>query len=398
MDAKEIDEYVEAHREEAVEFLQKMLRTPSPTGQEYAVSQVIKESLEKDQLPVELHALDPQRPNVYVEWVGNPQGTTFLFNGHEDVFPPSEKAKDPWSGRIEGDTIYGCGSADMQTGLSAGIMTLKFLKRSGFQPNGILKLSCDCDEEQGGKYGVLYLMSEGLLDADFGVCMEASEDLVITDSDGRIGWEVIYRSEPWHAGMRSTWQNPIAKAQRAIARLYEYDDYLKKNRYFNSRDGGAILTITEISAGNQGKTSNVNPTECHFSIDRRYTKGETIESATMELKKILDELKHEDPAMDYELKTLVASPRLIMDENSPCIAAAMDAYKQYIGPDVRLGRRCGGGDTAKITQKYGFPLPQFGPGRFDQLCVPDEHVSIQEYLNFIKIYMYMVFKLVGEKY
>lgn len=44
---------------------------------------------------------------------------------------------------------------------------------------------------------------------------------------------------------------------------------------------------------------------------------------------------------------------------------------------------------------YGFPLPQFGPGKFDQLCTENEHVSLQEYLNSIKAYMYMVVRLLS---
>ena len=396
MTFREIDEYVEKHRQEAIDFLVEMLQTPSPTGQEYEVSRVAEKWMRQDGFEVERHCMTPERPNLIANWVGDPEGKTFLFNGHYDVFPPSyENVRDPWSGEVIDGNIYGCGSVDMKGGLCAGIMAAKLLKRSGFVPRGTVVLSCDCDEEQGGVFGAKYLISQGLLKADFGVCMEASEKWVIVESDGRIAYRLTYIADSWHAGMRSGHMDALQKAHRAMECLYRYDETLRRERYFGDEEGGAILSVTELLAGNNGEESNIHPPVCTISLDRRYTKGETVESATDELKEILDRLKLEDSQMEYELEILIASPQLKMDADSSCIRAAIDAYREVTGREIRPGRRCGGGDTAKITSAYGFPLPQFGPGKFDQLCTADEHVSVQEYIDFIKIYMHMVVKLLG---
>lgn len=396
MKPQDVDQYVEKYRDEAVKFLQQMLQTPSPTGTELEVSKVAEKWLREDGFEVERHYIVPERPNLIVNWIGEPDGPKFLFNGHYDVFPPAENSgRDPWSGKIENGSIYGCGSVDMKGGLCAGLMAAKLLKRGGFVPKGTIILSCDCDEEQGGEYGAKYMISQGLLNADFGVCMEASEKWVIVDSDGRIAYRLTYTAESWHAGVRSDHMDALEKAHLAAERLYEYDKMLKEKRYYGAEEGGAILSVTEISAGNNGMESNIHPHICSLSMDRRYTKGETVESATAELRKILDELYEENPEMDYKLEILIASPKLEMDENSRCIEAAIESYKAVTGKEIKRGRRCGGGDTAKITSAYGFPLPQLGPGKFDQLCTVDEHVEIEDYINFIKIYMQMVIKLLG---
>ena len=389
----DIDRYVEKYREEAVDFLKEMIQTPSPTGEELEISKVVMKWLKRENLPVEVYAKEPTRPNIISNWCGNPDGRKFMFKGHYDVFPPTveeKKVRDPWSGEIIDGNIYGKGSVDMKAGLAAGIMAVKLLKRSGFIPNGSISISCVCDEEQGGKYGTLYLISQGLLDADFGVCMEASEDSVIVESDGRIAYSVTYQCEGWHAGLRKNRDNAIQKSCKAIERLYQYDDVLKRERNYGFEEGGAILSITEIHAG---EASNIQPDSCTFSVDRRYTKGETIESATKELKEVLDELKMADPDMDYQLDMPIANPQLSMDTNNLCIRAAVEAAEEVLRKTIKLGRRCSGGDTSKITSAYGYPLPQFGPGRFNQLCTPTEHVDLDEYINFIKIYMRMVMKL-----
>lgn len=395
MTVTEIDRYAELHREEAIAFLAEMLQTPSPTGEELAISQVAERWMTEDGFEVKRWCMAPNRPNLVVDWVGDPTGPKFLFNGHYDVFPPAEDSKTPWSGDIREGNIYGCGSVDMKGGLCAGIMAAKLLKRSGFVPNGTVTISCDCDEEQGGEYGVKYLLSQGLLKADFGVCMEASERWVIVDSDGRIAYRITYRADSWHAGMRADHMDALQKAHQAMTRLYQYDEALKKERYYGADDGGAILSVTEIQAGGNGEESNIHPSICTISLDRRYTRGETIESATKELRDLLDELKHQNPQMEYELETLIASPKLEVDATSRCVQSAINSYKAVTGKTVTPGRRCGGGDTAKITSAYGFPLPQFGPGKFDQLCTVNEHLSVDEYMDFVKIYMNMVIDLLG---
>mgnify|MGYP002678666038 CR=1 FL=1 len=388
-----IDSYVEEYREEAISFLTEMLQTPSPTGKELEVSKVAERWMRADGLEVERHYLKPERPNLISHWKGTEDGPRFIFNGHYDVFPPTSEEENPWSGEIKDGNIYGRGSADMKAGLTAGMMAVKLLKRIGFEPKGEIMISCDCDEEQGGVYGAKYLISQGLLKADFGICMEASEDLVIVESDGRIEYKITYRADGWHAGMRENRDDALKKAVRAIERLYKYDEMLLKERYYGAREGGAILSVTKIQSGEE---SNIHPSSCIVFLDRRYTKGETVESATEELREVLDELKQEDPEMEYELEIPIASPQLSMEVDHPCIRAAMESYKAVFGKEIVPGRRCGGGDTAKITSAYGYPLPQFGPGRFDQLCVPEEHVSIDEYINFIKVYMHMVVDLLGK--
>jgi succinyl-diaminopimelate desuccinylase len=396
MTPEKINEIVETNKEEAIDFLKEMLRTPSPTGHEKAISEVVIRWLKKDDFVPEIHFLVPERPNVIVNWTGNAEGKKFMFNGHYDVFPPDpNNPRDPWSAEIKDGNIYACGSADMKTGLSAAIMAMKLLKRNNYIPNGTISLSCDCDEEQGGEYGAKYLISKGLLKADFGVSMEASEDWIIVDSDGRIAYRVTYFADSWHAGNRFNRDDAIRKAHKAISRLYQYDDMLKKERYVNNIEGGAILSVTEIQAGRNGKESNIHPASCSFSLDRRYTTGETVESATAELKNILDSLKAQDPDMNYKLEILIQSPQLKMDQNSKCIEAGIEAFRTVFGRNIKRGRRCGGGDTAKITTAYGYPLPQLGPGMYDQLCSPTEHVSLNQYIGFIKVYMNMVIKLLG---
>ncbi len=395
MNKQTISDYVDAHRSEAIEFLQKLLRIPSPTGQEKAVAEFIAQKLLSEGFQPTMPALDPNRPNVVCDWEGTP-GRSLLFNGHIDVFPPGDApSRDPWSGEIIGNRIYARGATDMKAGVSAGILAMCFLKRMGFQPNGKLSIGLNCDEEQGSKYGILHCLDLGLLKADFTICMEASEDTIIIDTDGRIAWKVTFVSDGWHAGTRLNKIDSLQMAVRAIEAINRYDKKLLKERYFGGTDFGAVINVTSISAGKEGRAVNMHPNDCTIWIDRRYTRGETIESALKELQELFDT----DPVLQgkYTIEKLYSCPRIAFDPNDSDIYACMDAYRDIFHTPIRLGRRNGGGDAVKLAVGNNQRVPQLGPGIYDVLGSDEEYVELEQYLNFIKVYMLFALRYLSKE-
>ena len=114
----EIDAYVEQHGQEMVEFLSEILRVPSVTGEEPAVSRVFRERMERMGLTVEVIGTAEDRPNLIASWKGAENGPAFLFNGHMDVFPPvpGEEPEVSWSGKVEDGYVHGRGASDMKGG------------------------------------------------------------------------------------------------------------------------------------------------------------------------------------------------------------------------------------------------------------------------------------------
>lgn len=395
MDLELIHQIVEEQKEEAIQFLVEAIQTPSVTGDEIKISQLFKRWIEKGGLQVEIYALDAARPNLLATWQGEP-GPCFIFNGHYDVFPPIKNDPGiygPWSGKIENGFIYGRGSVDMKSGLCAAVMAVCLLRKLGFQPKGSIVLSCDCDEESGGKYGVEYLLNQGLLQGDFGVCMEPTKSKIMVEGGGGIFLKVTYYSETWHGGVQRNVKDALQKAVKAVQKLYELDEQIRKEKYYMPFEGGAFLSVTEMMAG---ETMNVHPASCSFTIDRRIVPGETPQEAEQEIRALLDLLKTEETDMDYEMVLLSRMPALKVEEDNVLITAAFTAYQKIYGTETELYRRPGGSDSAKIVEKYGMCMPNFGPGLdIEETTSPNEHLPIQEYLDFIKIYMLMVIQLLG---
>lgn len=118
-----------------------LIRIPSVTGQEDAAIARIAEWL--GELGVEVDhwhegiadvLTDPNYPGHEVEraWLpvvvgvvrGRKPGPTVVLTGHLDVVPPGDANQwthDPYSGYMDGDTVYGRGASDMKSGVVAAL-------------------------------------------------------------------------------------------------------------------------------------------------------------------------------------------------------------------------------------------------------------------------------------
>ncbi len=396
--ADEINDIVEKNRDEILDLLTETLRTPSPTGEEAGICRVFEKKLAKAELEIEVHEREPGRPNIIANWTGNAGGPTFIFLGHCDVFPPAEGNPGmygPWSGKIVDGDIYARGSADMKSGDVAAIMAVTLLKRSGYIPNGNVKMVFTCDEEKGGKNGSKFLLSRGLLEADFGINMEASlHGDIVTKADGTCFLSITYHSDSLSPGEEG--MDALQKAMKAVEKLYAIDEVLKRDRYhFGEKvheNYGAILSVTRLhTVSEPGK----RPHECEIYVDRRVAQCETPESAKREIRTALDACKKDQDGMEYTMSVLSESGLLAIDEKSKCIQSIIEASRVVFGKEPEFLERCSGGDATAIVQRYGYPLPHFGPGYFEQLGIPDEKVPVQDVIDYIKAYMMVVQDMMG---
>ena len=111
---------VDANREEALAFFQQCVRTPSVTGSEAAMGEVVRQFLARQGFAPQVYEKEPGRPNIVAEWKGARPGPRFVWNGHLDVFPPvagSPGLYGPWAGKVADGYLYGRGSVDMKGGV-----------------------------------------------------------------------------------------------------------------------------------------------------------------------------------------------------------------------------------------------------------------------------------------
>lgn len=384
-----IAQYVEENRDEALRCLAEVVQTPSVSGDEVAVSHVITKWIEKCGLTATVHEEVEGRPNLLADWQGSKPGKRFVFNGHMDVFPPDPVDPGPygpWAGKIANGYLYGRGAADMKGGDCGALMAVLFLRRMGFDPKGSVLLSYMCDEENGGGKGVQYMVKNNLIQGDFGLCMECTCGKLLVAHGGILRGHCTYTAVAQHSSQRYPGENALQKAVHAITELLKIND-----RLANVHPKNFDQPCFSVTVFNAGEAANVHPSKATFWFDRRLVPGEDHEEALKEITDVLDKLKAADPAYDYSMEITSSRPFLDIPEDDPFIKLVAHSYEQVMGKPVEIYRRPGGSDAANIRRATGMAIPNFGTA-FDmaESGMPGEKISVQGYLDFIKIYMLSV--------
>ena len=400
---------VDASKEEALQLLVEALESPSPTGSELPMAVTMKRWLDKLDLPVETYEYEQDRPNYIVEWKGSQEGKAFLFNGHMDVFPATESTDptyDAWKARVTEDRVYGRGSSDMKGGDCAAYMAVKLLKEMGFDPKGSVVLNYVIDEESGGAKGILSLLDEGRIHADFGISMEPScvdEEQHIELMVGHGGiypCRIVVYGDGGHANAPIRSDDPdniyggedaIKKSVKALKALYALQERISRKP--KTKYGQSHLAITKINAG---IAVNNYARRCEICVDRRYMPDETPETVDAEFIEALEAVKAEDPTFTYEFHSHYEPPTpvFVNDEDSAIVRAIEGASEEICGRRPEHITVVGGCDPAYIKDRIGGDYPWFGPGNFHIAC-SDEHVLIRNYLDCIKVYMSTIVRMLG---
>lgn len=162
-----------AIREETFAHFIHVLRidTSNPPGNETRVAEYVKSVLEKEHIPVQLFARDPNRANLVARLKGNGSARPILILGHSDTVPVQrEKWKvDPFGGIRKDGYIWGRGATDDKDNLTACLMVMLSLKRLNVPLKRDVIFLSEAGEETGTDFGINYMIKEHWpeIDAEF---------------------------------------------------------------------------------------------------------------------------------------------------------------------------------------------------------------------------------------
>jgi len=132
--------------ERLLHWLSETVDTYGPTWAEGPALLVFEDMLNALELPYRKQAVDEERYNLIVE-VG-PQPPSLMWVGHVDTVGLYDE--EHRGVRVEGDLLYGLGSADMKSGCVAAVEALAAVVRSGIELKQGLRLALVVGEEEYG--------------------------------------------------------------------------------------------------------------------------------------------------------------------------------------------------------------------------------------------------------
>ena len=169
-----LDQWVDAHFDEQVKFLQKVIQVPTdtPPGNNTPHALHVAELVKAYGMHAEPHAV----PETVVREAGlesitnliitrqyGQGGKTLALNAHGDVVPPGEGwTYPPYGAEIHDGRIYGRASAVSKCDFSTYIFAVRALESLGADLKGRIELQFTYDEEFGGELGPGWLLKNNL--------------------------------------------------------------------------------------------------------------------------------------------------------------------------------------------------------------------------------------------
>jgi len=381
-------------RDEAVGLLQQLLRlnTVNPPGNETIAAELLRDYLAASGVDSELYARTPERANLVARLRGG-EGPSLAFLCHTDtvVADPGEWERDPWSGELVADEVWGRGALDMKNQVAASAVALASLAREGFKPPGDLVFVATADEEVGKAFGLQWLCEHhpDAVRVDYAVNEGAGERV-------RLGGETYYlcasaekmsapfrlrvRGRSGHASMPGIADNALVKAAGLIEALAAYrpepqigpevagfleavlgeqpqpGEVLERLRGIDPLAVELIepllaftLSPTMISASER---QNVIPGICEVVVDRRLLPGQTPEDVEPIVRRMLGE-------GNYELETIERWGGTRSPLDTP-LWSAIESWVEDAEPGAKLAPFCCAGFTDSHWLRDAFGTVAYG--------------------------------------
>ena len=331
-----------------ITLLQRMIQTPSISGQEDVVCTLLEQWMTAEGVVV--HRVGN---NLWAECGDGPE--TVLLNAHIDTVKPSASyTRDPFGGECDGKTIYGLGANDCGGCVIAMLATFLDIYRQPIAGKRII-LTLTAEEENSGRQGIEMLLPE-IGHVDYAIVGEptllemavAERGLMVLDGEAKGKAGHAAREE----GVNALY---IALDDIQTLRNYEFD---KVSPFL----GKVKMTTTMIEAGTQ---HNVVPDTCKFVVDIRSNGLYSNE----EIHALLQPLVQ---------STLTPRSTRLNATSTPIETAIVQRAKA-------LGIPLYGSPTLSNMALLSCPKVKFGPGDSARSHTTDEYIHIDEIEQAIKL-------------
>ncbi|MFC1492435.1 YgeY family selenium metabolism-linked hydrolase [candidate division KSB1 bacterium] len=325
---------------------------------------------------------------------------TIAIDGHCDTVStgnPGNWEIDPLTGRYSDGYVYGRGATDQKGGIASMVYSAEILKKTGIPDDITVWHVISIREEEYEGVNWQYLVREEKLKPDIVLLTEPTNLDICIGQRGRVDIKVRTNGVSCHGANPHLGENAIYKMTPVLR------DIEKMNLKFPEIDalGKGTITVTGICSTSPSINAIADSAEIH--IDRRLTKGDTLESAVNEIKELSSVLEADADVyvpefnlktytgLEYPCKSYYAT--WLMEKTHPAVRNAAKTYELLFNkkPDVRPWNF----STNGVATRGIFDIPTIGLGPSDELLAhtTEEKVSVQHltdasafYASFVKNY------------
>jgi acetylornithine deacetylase len=402
----QVIEAVDRLADRSIALLQELVRTPSLTGNEEAVQQIVSGAMREAGLNVEVWEptvadLAPYaehvgefeslagRPNVVGAWRGSGGGKSMILNGHIDTVEPGARDQwnaDPFSGDIIGGRVFGRGSLDMKAGVVAIILAAEALRETGWQPRGDLFVESVISEEDGGA-GALATILRGYT-ADACIITEPSALNIVVAQGGSLVFRIHIAGKSAHAAARNEGISALDCFLPIYAALNAFE--AERNRTLDHPLYAEIENKIPINIGviQSGSWPSSVPDWLIAEGRAGLVPGETLEHFKAEFVDVVMRAAENDPWLaEHPPRVEWFSGQFApseIEENHGLVAAVKAANQAVTGDSPEIKGVTYGADMRHFINIAGIPCLMYGPDHVTGAHAPNESVSIADMLTCAK--------------
>jgi acetylornithine deacetylase/succinyl-diaminopimelate desuccinylase-like protein len=387
---------------DVLDIARELVRTssPNPPGDERAAAALVQNLLPELQLPgARVIARNESRPNLLITLDFGPGGRHLVLSGHLDTKPVADAAwsVDPFGADVEGDRLYGLGSADMKSAIAAMLVAASRVAIDA-PSRGRLSLLFTADEENGSAYGAHHVADSVPLDADGVVIgepggIEGDYDRLHLVSRGIARLRLIASGRQGHSSLSDEFgtRNAGVDAARLVT---EVADSLAVDTPENVHGlSGWTPTVNTGMAYRGGVGFGVLPGVMAVDTEVRLLpemRREAVGEAFTNLAERVSRQTGSELRIDFDQPPNDWLPATLVAPSDPLVEEARAACRAVLGTDPPSGVFPGTTDATWFDALQGLPtLPALGPGLLRRAHAADEWVSIQALRQAVEIYTHL---------
>ncbi len=281
------------------------------------------------------------------------KGQRLLLGGHTDTVPANNNLEP----RLEGETLWGLGAADMKGGLAVMLSLAEAIPSPAFDMTYLFYAREEVAAEHSGLKDIVDAAPE-LLDADLVLLGEPTSGTVEAGCQGTMRFVLELKGERAHTARPWMGVNAIHRLDKALNVLNEYKE---RKPVIEGCEYHEALQAVRIEGGVAG---NVVPDSVALTFNHRVAPDRDLEEAEDFIRSLFSSIIAPEDSLTLVDSAPPAKPGL----SNPMLASMIGKH------DLQARAKLGWTDVAFFDQR-GIPAANFGPGDATLAHTQEERIT-----------------------
>jgi acetylornithine deacetylase len=389
-------------RDRLVEWASRAIGTPSFTGSEQAMAELMAQTFAELGLQVQWQQVEDGRANVLGTRPGAGGGPSLMFNGHMDT---SYSGREAWLAHVPGfqpkafvedGRLYGLGISNMKGALACYVEALRALADAGVRLRGdvlVAAVSGEIEkaqwaEEQGAEFrgyaaGTRYLVTHGGV-ADMCILGEPTESKVVLGHFGSLWLRISTQGQFVHTAFSDPASNSILRMREVLDAVLEWIPTWTADPENAYRGVSPVVNVAGIDGGFGWRVSRT-PHRTDLFLDVRVPPAKEMATARGQVLDLVRSLQQRFPDYGVEGEVYVTAPGAEIEEGHPLVGALDEAHAEVFGSEPERDVTRWFSDASVLT-RYGVATVNYGTSSGLLDTVKGENLEIDGLAKTAEVY------------